>query len=60
MLDKTIKVEKGTRQTSVPNKRTHYPSIRLKGNWLEEAGIRYGERVHISIQNDALVITPVL
>jgi hypothetical protein len=58
MIDKTIKVETGTRKTTTSNKRTHYPFIRLKGLWLEEAGIRYGEKVHITIENDKLVINP--
>lgn len=58
MIDKYIKVEEGIRKTTVPNKRSHYPSIRLKGKWLEEAGIRSGRNIHITIENDRLIITP--
>lgn len=55
MIDKILKVEKEYRKT----KRKLYPSIRLKGLWLEEAGIRYDQHVHVTIENDKLVISPV-
>lgn len=57
MTKRIITVEKGYRKLRTSSKARKYPSIRLKGNWLEEAGFNYG-KVVVSVSHGVLTITP--
>ena len=57
---RTLKVETLTKQAGMRKPRRYVPMIRLKGSWLEEAGIRYGknQKVRVEITDNGLLLIP--
>jgi hypothetical protein len=57
---RTLTVETLTKQAGMRKPRRHVPMIRLKGSWLEDAGIRCdkGQKVCVKITNEGLLLIP--
>lgn len=56
MKSRVLKVEELSRKTVIPSKKSRYPLIRLKGNWMRAAGILPGMVVKVEVSENQIVI----
>jgi len=57
MKKRLLKVERMSRRRKWTSKKTVYPFIRLKGNWMKEAGINPGMIVNVEILDKQIIIS---
>lgn len=54
-----IKIQPEYRKNKFTRKLTPVPSLKLSGNWLENAGFHTGKIIHVLVENNELVIQAV-
>jgi cell division inhibitor SulA len=53
---RVIKIQPEYRKNKFTRKLTPVPSLKLSGNWLENAGFHTGKIIHVHVENNSLVI----
>jgi hypothetical protein len=56
MKTRTLKVEQLNRKSRQTSRPTHYPGIRLKGNWMQEAGFAPGMMATVEVSQNQIII----
>jgi hypothetical protein len=51
-----LKIQPEYRKNKLTRKLTPVPSLKLAGNWLEDAGFHTGKIIHVFVENNCLVI----
>ena len=54
---RVLTVESITKQAGMIKPRRSVPFIRLKGDWLREAGIKAGNKIIVSVTNNQIIIS---
>jgi len=57
MLNRSLKVQYDCRRLKTTGRLSYCPVIRLKGKWLQQAGIFEGDRVSVSVKPGQITIT---
>ncbi|MBI0329201.1 SymE family type I addiction module toxin [Burkholderia plantarii] len=57
--DRSVTIRESYRYINADLDQSTYPSMRLRGKWLEEAGFAPPQRVRIEVTLGRLVITPI-
>jgi hypothetical protein len=53
---RVLKIQPEYRKNKLTRKLTPVPSLKLSGNWLEDAGFHTGKVIHVYVENNCLVI----
>jgi len=53
---RVLKIQPEYRKNKLTRKLTPVPSVKLSGNWLEDAGFHTGKEIHVYVENNCLVI----
>lgn len=54
-----LKIQPEFRKNKFTRKLAPVPSLKLSGNWLEDAGFHTGKIIHVFVENNCLVIQAV-
>jgi len=56
---RVLKIQPEYRKNKWTRKLTPVPSVKLSGNWLENAGFHTGKLIHVYVEENCLVIQAV-
>lgn len=54
-----LKIQPEYRKNKFSRKLTTVPSLKLSGNWLDDAGFHTGKIIHVHVENNVLVVNAV-
>lgn len=54
-----LKIQPEYRKNKFTRKLSPVPSLKLSGNWLDNAGFHTGKVIHVYVENNSLAIRPV-
>jgi len=56
MKNRMLKVEQLNRKSRLKSRPNHFPGIRLKGNWMQEAGFLPGMMATVEVSQNQIII----
>jgi len=56
---RVLKIQPEYRKNKLTRKLTPVPSLKLSGNWLDDAGFHTGKIIHVHVENNVLVVNAV-